>query len=287
MSSRTHQSRDPDAALTHTPSRVRHQAEQTIQPGPYASPASSRGEHSTFSGDRAMKELQRQLALTPDKVPEPPTENVRRLTPVAALRLCAFGGAVVLIGWAMASVSAMRKSIEPVVPASLAPPVKSNLTNDSRAEVVAQPTIPDHLVEAVEPPRQATLVPIPPLQTATTKHADASPVSRLQSAPPKAPNLADQLDHDEIATLIKRAEDFLANNDFSSARLLLRRAAEAGSASAALTLGGTFDPLVQRQHPLNGAVPDIARAREWYKRAADLGSAAAFQRLENLTKISP
>jgi hypothetical protein len=39
-------------------------------------------------------------------------------------------------------------------------------------------------------------------------------------------------------------KDFLKNGDFASARLLLRQAAEAGSADATLMFGETFDPLV-------------------------------------------
>jgi hypothetical protein len=59
--------------------------------------------------------------------------------------------------------------------------------------------------------------------------------------------------------------------------LLLRRAAEAGSAEAALALGETFDPVVfQRLHVI-GIEPDAAMAQKWYQRAAELGSAAASQ----------
>ena len=44
--------------------------------------------------------------------------------------------------------------------------------------------------------------------------------------------------------LLKRGKEFLADGDLVYARLLLRRAAEGGSAEAALVLGTTFDPLV-------------------------------------------
>ena len=85
--------------------------------------------------------------------------------------------------------------------------------------------------------------------------------------------------------LVNRGKDFLASGDFVSARLLLRRAADAGSADAALMLGGTFDPLVQRQSAIGGAVPDVAQARQWYKKAAELGSDAASHQLANLAKM--
>jgi hypothetical protein len=93
-----------------------------------------------------------------------------------------------------------------------------------------------------------------------------------------------QLDDEEIAALIKRGRDFVRNRDFSSARLLLKRAAEAGSAAAALSMGETFDPLVLQQFHEIGVQPDLAQARDWYERAAQLGSDGASQRL---AKIAP
>jgi hypothetical protein len=47
------------------------------------------------------------------------------------------------------------------------------------------------------------------------------------------------LDRDEIDTLVKRGEDFIASRDLAAARLILQRAAEGGDAGAALTLAGT------------------------------------------------
>ena len=91
-----------------------------------------------------------------------------------------------------------------------------------------------------------------------------------------------RLDAKEIATLVNRGTDSLKSGDVSSARLLLRRAAEAGSASGALILGTTFDPLVIQQLGAFGVVPDVAQARQWYEKAAELGSDAASQRLAKL-----
>jgi TPR repeat protein len=72
------------------------------------------------------------------------------------------------------------------------------------------------------------------------------------------------------------------NGDISAARLLLQRAAEAGSAEAALALGSTFDPVVIRQLGAVGVQGDAATAREWYQRAAQAGSRAAAQQLAKL-----
>ncbi|MFZ0778364.1 MAG: hypothetical protein WAM74_17900 [Xanthobacteraceae bacterium] len=82
--------------------------------------------------------------------------------------------------------------------------------------------------------------------------------------------------------MIKRGKDVLMSGDIISARLLLRRAADAGSAEAALALGATFDPIVIRRLGVVGMTPDTAQARQWYQRAADLGSAAAMGQLAKL-----
>jgi hypothetical protein len=108
------------------------------------------------------------------------------------------------------------------------------------------------------------------------------PVSGHQSPSAQRGSAARHLDAEEIATLINRGTDSLKSGDLVSARLLLRRAAEAGSASAALMLGTTFDPLVIRQLGAIGVVPDVAQARQWYEKAAELGSDAASQRLARL-----
>ena len=84
--------------------------------------------------------------------------------------------------------------------------------------------------------------------------------------------------------LVKRGTDFLESGDIAAARLLLRRAAEAGSADAALALGSTFDPLViGRLHAVN-VRSDSAKAREWYQKAAQLGSPTAPDQLARLSK---
>jgi TPR repeat protein len=107
-------------------------------------------------------------------------------------------------------------------------------------------------------------------------------ISGPQSAPARENSTALHLDSDEITTLIDRGSALLKRGDLASARLLLRRAADAGSADAALLLGSTFDPAFIQQLGVIGIQPDVARAREWYQKAAGLGSDAASQRLANL-----
>jgi hypothetical protein len=91
-----------------------------------------------------------------------------------------------------------------------------------------------------------------------------------------------KLDRDEIDTLIKRGEHFIASSDLAAARLVLQRAAEGGDAGAALTLAGTYDPLVLEKLGVQGLPADVAKARAWYERAEEFGSIEAPRRLEML-----
>jgi TPR repeat protein len=90
------------------------------------------------------------------------------------------------------------------------------------------------------------------------------------------------LDNDEIVRLIARGKDLLNDGDFAAARLLFERAANAGSADAALALGSTYDPMVIKRLGAVAVTPDLAKARKWYQFAADHGSAAASLQLANL-----
>ncbi len=107
-------------------------------------------------------------------------------------------------------------------------------------------------------------------------------------APPPAPAATDTrptLDAEEIAVLLNRGKAFLNDGDVVSARLVLRRAAEAGSAEAALALGASYDPLVIKQTGAVGVQSDAEQARQWYQRAAALGSNAASRQLANLANV--
>jgi TPR repeat protein len=90
------------------------------------------------------------------------------------------------------------------------------------------------------------------------------------------------LDREEVAAVLARGRASLSNGDVAGARLILRWAAEHDDQQAALALGETYDPAVlKRLGIINFA--DLAQAREWYRKAADLGSTAATARLEQLS----
>ena len=86
-----------------------------------------------------------------------------------------------------------------------------------------------------------------------------------------------------MASLVARGKDLLRNGDFSSARLILERAADSGEADAALMLGSTYDPTVLAQLGIRRQVANIELARTWYERAQEFGSTEASSRLKTLS----
>jgi hypothetical protein len=116
----------------------------------------------------------------------------------------------------------------------------------------------------------------------------AAPVAALPpAAVPELMTPGDSIHHldpSEIASSLRRADDLIASGDLAAARLVLRRAANAGDARAAMTLAGTYDPAILDKLGVHGLVPDVAMARVWYEKAKKFGSAEAPQRLELLAR---
>jgi len=84
-----------------------------------------------------------------------------------------------------------------------------------------------------------------------------------------------------------RGQQLMTIGDVAAARLMLQRAAEAGSPRASLDLGATYDPMMLGQLALRGIKPDAAMARTWYEKARQFGSAEAAHRLELLANQYP
>jgi hypothetical protein len=276
MSSPIHHAEDLDAALTYAPPWAREQATPSARMRS-APPRMRLGRTAReFSGDRAMIELQRQLALDPDGIPEPPVEEVSDLGPIA-LRLCAVAAVAALVAWGMVALTSPRKAASDTIEADTQP--ARTTANQVKivhflAPAIMPPLVPDRLAEASPPPSQVTAPSPAPVVV--------SPVPAMPTLPAPPPSNGVMLADDEMATLIKRGQTLLQSGDLVSARLLLRRAAEAGNASAALALGATFDPLIIRKLGVIGIEPDAERARQWYRKAAELGSTEAPQQLAKL-----
>jgi TPR repeat protein len=92
-----------------------------------------------------------------------------------------------------------------------------------------------------------------------------------------------QLSPEETAALLKRGNDLVLSGDIAAARLVLRRAAEAGNARAAFALAGTYNPITLEKLQVHGLSPDLAVARRWYEKAKELGSPDALRELQILT----
>jgi hypothetical protein len=92
------------------------------------------------------------------------------------------------------------------------------------------------------------------------------------------------LDASEIALLMKRGAELVANGNIGAARMMFQPAAEAGEPTAAFALAETYDPLVLERLGVQGLTSDIALAQRWYEKAKALGSTAAPESLATLTR---
>jgi len=89
------------------------------------------------------------------------------------------------------------------------------------------------------------------------------------------------------AALLERAHALISTGNILSARLVLRWAYEHSDPQAALELGETYDPIMLKRINVSSVnfYADAAQARDWYMRAAELGSARAAQRIKELAPI--
>lgn len=272
MNSPVHQREYRYAALTDAPPWAREAR------APATSPDGDDDDEPQFVGDRAMLALRRQLALEPELVPEPPVAiNHRPTLDRIAWRLCAASTIAALVVWVISSLPIEPHADKVVQPALTPAPA-------------ARPVKLVHIRGSITLPQVPAAMPAPPVAAAPRGAVDTPRTIQpwLAPAPPNpVPSAAQNtltLDPDEVVSLVKRGKDLLTNGDVSSARLLLRRAAEAGSAEAALALGSTFDPVVITRLGVIGVQADTAKARKWYERAAALGSNLASEQLANLAR---
>lgn len=130
--------------------------------------------------------------------------------------------------------------------------------------------------------------------TATMPSDNAAPTPQQQPqqqspmaspAPPSAARAeapAREINPDEVAGFVRRAQELLKTGDLQAARLLLLRAAEAHDARAALLLAKTFDPIVPKPFGVADGEPDLAQARHWYQKAEEWGASEARRELDAL-----
>jgi hypothetical protein len=245
----------------------------------------------SFIGDRGMIELRRRLALDPQAVPEPPLDlkaglAVDRL----ALRFCAVVAVAALTAWAVVSYSRARLPANEASQARVVLAMASNKVKlvhvhaaaAAAARLALGTPIMAQAAFAAEEKTPAPMSDVPLQQQPDVTIAIKTPAPAPPAAGSPVAAIKPALAPDEIATLVKRGNAFMTDGDVVAARLLLQRAAEAGNAEAALALGASFDPLIIKQARAIGVQTDAAQARQWYEKAAELGSDVASKQLANL-----
>ena len=201
-------------------------------------------------------------------------------------------------------VAGVNPAVAPVTrPSPVAPssPAVATRGPENLAPAIPAPANPAPAAVAPTPPATAVLTPSSPMPTMSARanpapiavappaanmapSAPLVPVTRVKTISVQPEKPARPLDPDQIETLLKQGDDFVANGDFAGARVIFRRVAEAHDARGALAFAATYDPIMLAKIRAKGATPDVAKAREWYGMARDLGSPDAVARLEVLAK---
>jgi hypothetical protein len=140
---------------------------------------------------------------------------------------------------------------------------------------VVAPVVATTVTASAVPAPQPVSQPLPAMSVPPAAAPTTSP-PQPQAETPR------QLSANELAGLVRRAQELLATGDVKAARSLLLRAAEARDARAALFLAKTFDPITSRQLSASEPGPDLAQARNWYQRAREWGSPDAQHQLDAL-----
>jgi hypothetical protein len=158
--------------------------------------------------------------------------------------------------------------------------IEGRIAASSAAVQIAAPgtAAPQKPVVNIAPPREVP-APVAPAPVAPAPIVPAAPV--ITAAPQ---TIAPALDESARRRLVARGEELVGLGQINSARLAFERAAAAGSAEAAISLGDTYDPrrLLQAGAPLN--LGDVAKATYWYERADELGSPDAKSRIMALAQ---
>jgi hypothetical protein len=247
-----------------------------------------------FAGDVAVVELRTKLALAPDRIPEPLPDSAARV----------FGGVGRFIGViAVVAVGAVGYLWGQARRTTL--PSQQFSTFSDRADSAPEPSVSianlkasslDSTQAAVRPatgglaPGPASDVGrgVPNGATSATAAPTASATQfNEQDSRPPAPPQESEVNAAGIAFMMKNGADRMENGDIAGARLMFQRAARTGDAGAAFALAETYDPLVLRK--LGGRITimfaDLALAQSWYKKARDLGSTLAPERIAKLTQL--
>lgn len=245
---------------------------RTLPPAASLDDGKRRFRDKPFEGDLAVKRLRERGSLDPVAVPAPPVEARR----ASAALMARVAGAVGLAALAAFVVVGAMSQPGLFATAAQEPP------RVSADAIVPQPVTTERAFVPADAAALADRFAAVPVKAETEPSVSARTVQEAPQPVP-APSLR-SLDRDEVALLLKRSDDLMAQGDIASARLMLARAAETGEARAALALGATFDANVLRKLGVIGVAGDAAKARAWYEKAAEYGSGEAARRLEQFAQ---
>jgi hypothetical protein len=118
--------------------------------------------------------------------------------------------------------------------------------------------------QAIDPASQE------PVAAIATKHPEPTPPARQMWSPElEAGNL-------------RQGAKLMRTGDIAAARLLFEELVMAGSARGARAMAETFDPAFLEDYRITGLRPDIEAAKQWYRRAAEMGDAVSASRIGRL-----
>jgi len=228
-----------------------------------------------FAGDLAIVEL-RTRRLAPDRVPEPPLPDS---TARVFGRVGRIAGVIAVV--ATGTVGYLWRP----APQAASPSQQLALTSD-RPDLALSVSSANRDASSLDSSKPAA---VPP---AAGRLAPGASATQFNEQDPRAPvpaqavPLQPTINAAAVASMMKNGAELMAKGDIAAARLMFKRAAETGDAGAAFALAETYDPLVLRKLGTRVAVmSDIALAQSWYKKAMDLGSTLAPERIVRLTQL--
>jgi hypothetical protein len=195
----------------------------------------------------------------------------------------------------LASLPALKSSRSSLLPTPQRKPAPSLVIRDDSGPVNERLSLGVNVKSLDPDPGTTVTIGGASTSAATVPSGPAAPTPQQQSQPiasPGPPVAAHaeppvrEINPNEVAGFVRRAQDLLATGDLQAARLLLLRAAQAHDASAALLLAKSFDPIVSKRLGMADAEPDLAQARNWYQKAEQWGASEARRELDALASYT-
>jgi hypothetical protein len=245
--------------------------------------------------ERLSQELNREISTTYPMSAgwqRAPASDTRRGYIWRGLAVATFSVALIsLTGYAFLSQSGggVRDASQDSAPHEEAEAAKDDVKQD-RVPVIAAVariyTPSDERNDPVEAKPESLPNPPESLAKPTEEKANAKLAPQIEDiGPPEvvaAVHTITSLSKATEEALLQRASHQLNLEDISGARRTYEALAAQGSQRGALGLAETYDAMFLARHNVIGLKPDLRLARQWYEKAASLGSSEAAERLKIL-----